>query len=343
MAIVAIVAVVGLVSLFNSGIVKIEADDLSGEAANLKKIVDISYKNITSCAEVLSETNNELTVCSSDLTTCNNYLTDCATVFQTNQNELTVCQENLASSIQISTLCTSFPEACGCTDEDFSNYDALAIIDDGSCSNNIALLFNGYNSVRSLDDNKIQHPPGDPFILSYFIKKTGTGTGIYPRIVSLSYWPNSGTSFETAIKSSNNKVSWWSGMWHDSTIGIQDDVVYFVKWEYTGEGVILTITDWESQQTDTQTWSDIAGTIDFDGESIYIGDNPESDTFLDFEGFEGVIEQVRLRSYTNEILNEILTYMFNEGSGDIIHDFINDYDGVIISDSTENMWVEGLP
>ena len=287
--ILAMVVIVGLVVLSNSGIAKIDRDELSGQAINLK-----NERNV--------DCFSKFETCNNNLIACNGYLTDIVTAWQTTQNELTSCQEDLAGS------------------------------------NNLALLFNGHNSVRSLEDNKIQHPSGDPFILSYFIKKTGTGTGTYPRIVSLSYWPNSQTSFETAINSSNNKVSWWSGIWHDSTISIQDGVVYFVKWEYTGDDMILIITDWESQEIDTQTWLNI-GTIDFDDESIYIGDNPESDTYLDLEGFEGVIEQVRLRSDTNEIL----TYMFYEGEGNTIHDSINDYDGVIIPEYTEYMWVEGLP
>ena len=75
--------------------------------------------------------------------------------------------------------------------------------------------------------------------------------------------------------------------------------------------MILTITDWESQQTDMETWSNIAGTIDFDNEDIYIGSRSSTlsaSTNTIEEGFVGIIEQVRLRSYTNEIL----TYGFNE-------------------------------
>jgi hypothetical protein len=358
--IIAIVSIVGLFVLFNSGIVKIGGGELSGQATLLKneRNVDCFSKfetcnndlttcngYLTDCANAWSETNTELTVCSSELTEINGYLTDCADAWQTTKNELTSCQENLASSIQISTLCTSFPEACGCTDEGASNYDELAIVDDGSCSNNFALLFDGSNMVHSVLSNKIQHPSGDPFILTYFIKKTGnfpTSMG-YPRIVSLSSWSwNSEGSFETAIKRSDNTLSWWRGIWYDSVFSIQDDVVYFVKWEYTGDDMILTITDWESQQTDMETWSNIAGTIDFDNEDIYIGSRSSTlsaSTNTIEEGFVGIIEQVRLRSYTNEIL----TYGFNEGEGNTIQDSINDYDGVIISHSTEDMWVEGLP
>ena len=116
-AIVAIVTIVALFSLFSQKSVVTtittteEAENLAGQA-------------IRNCPLELGQCQKNLISLRADILAC--------------QNDLDVCgAENIALQEQYSSLvdevCTNFPDACGCTDEDASNYDGVAIIDDDSC------------------------------------------------------------------------------------------------------------------------------------------------------------------------------------------------------------------